>query len=44
MADALTDKKSIPWSYVANTAAYVAGFLVVTLSLALALFENRELN
>ena len=44
MADALTGKKSIPWSYVANTAAYVAGLLVVTLSLALALFEDRELN
>ena len=44
MADALADTKFIPWSYVANAAAYVAGFLIVTLSLALALFEDRELN
>ena len=44
MADALAGKKTIPWSYVANTAAYVAGWLIVTLSLALALFEDRELN
>ena len=44
MADALTDKKSVPWSYVADTAAYVAGYLIVSLSVSLALFENRELN
>lgn len=44
MADALADKKTIPWHYVVNTAAYVAGFLVLTLSLAMALFEDRELN
>lgn len=44
MADALGGKQFIPWSYVANTAAYVAGYLTVTLSLALALFEDRELN
>ena len=43
MADALADKKTIPWSYVANTAAYVAGHLIVALSVALALFEDREL-
>lgn len=44
MADALVEKKTIPWSYVAKTAGYVAGQLVVALSIGLALFEDRELN
>lgn len=44
MADALAYKKTIPWSYVVKTAAYVAGHLIVALAVALTLFEDRELN
>lgn len=44
MADALVEKKTIPWSYVVKTAGYVAGQLVIALSIGLALFEDRELN
>ena len=44
MADALVEKKTIPWSYVAKTAGYVAGQLVIALSIGLALFEDRELS
>lgn len=44
MADALVEKKTIPWSYVVKTAGYVAGQLVIALSIGLALFEDRELS
>ena len=44
MADALAEGKTIPWSYVVKTAAYVAGYLIIALSLALVLFEDRELS
>ncbi len=44
LADALEDKKSIPWSYVAGAAGYVAAYVGAALAVALALFEDRELN
>ena len=44
MADALADGKTIPWIYVAKTSAYAAGHLIVALSLALVMFEDRELS
>jgi ABC-type transport system involved in multi-copper enzyme maturation permease subunit len=44
LADALEDKKSIPWSYVGKAAAYMASCLVAALSAGLWLFEDRELS
>jgi len=44
LADALEDKKSIPWSYVARSAVYMASCLVAALSAGIWLFEDRELN
>jgi ABC-type transport system involved in multi-copper enzyme maturation permease subunit len=44
LADALEDKKSIPWSYVGKATAYVVAYVGAALSVALALFEDRELN
>ena len=45
LADALeTGKRGIPWSYVGQAFAYMAGYLGATLALALVLFEDRELN
>ena len=44
MADALVENKTIPWSYVATTAGYVAGQVVIALSIGVALLEDRELS
>jgi len=44
LADALENKKSIPWSYVGRSFAYVLGYLGAVLSVALAMFEDRELT
>lgn len=44
MADAMQGATTIPTSYVARAAAYMACYLVAALILALLLFENRELS
>jgi ABC-2 type transport system permease protein len=44
MADTLQDGKTIPGSYVARAAVYMACYLAAALMLALLLFENRELS
>ncbi len=44
LADALENKKSIPWSYVGQAFGYMAGYLGAMLALALLLFEDRELT
>lgn len=44
MADALEKGKTIPWNYVGKTFIYVAAYLGAALSLALILFEDRELS
>ena len=44
LADALEDKKSIPWSYVVKAAAYLVSYLAAALAAALISFEDRELN
>ena len=44
MADALEETNTIPWAYVTTASGYLAGYLVVALALALALFEDRELS
>lgn len=45
LADVLnTDKGLIPWAYVGKALAYAAAYAGAALSLALALFEDRELG
>lgn len=44
MADALADTTSIPWSYVARVGQYVLTSLILSLGLALLMFEDRELS
>ena len=44
MADALEKGKSIPWNYVGKAFIYVAAYLGAALSLALMVFEDRELS
>lgn len=44
LADALEDKKSIPWSYVAKSAVYMVSCLTAALAAGIWLFEDRELN
>jgi ABC-type transport system involved in multi-copper enzyme maturation permease subunit len=44
MADALEKGKTIPWNYVGKAFVYVAAYLGAALSLALMLFEDRELS
>ncbi|GDY22923.1 hypothetical protein LBMAG56_42700 [Verrucomicrobiota bacterium] len=44
LADALEPGKEIPWVYVAKAGAYLVAYLVAALSLALVLFEDRELK
>lgn len=44
LADALEDKKSIPWSYVGAAAGYLVAYLGVALGAAVLLFEDRELS
>jgi len=41
---ALEKGKTIPWNYVGKTFVYVAAYLGAALSLALMLFEDRELS
>lgn len=44
MADALEPEKQIPWLYVSKAAGYMLAYLGAVLSVALLLFEERELN
>ena len=44
LADALEEKKFIPWSYVGRAALYLASYVAASLSAALLMFEDRELN
>ena len=44
LADALEEKKSIPWAYVAKAGAYMLAYLGAALGAALLLFDDRELN
>ena len=44
LADALENEKKIPWPYVGQAFGYVLGYLGATLSVALILFEDRELT
>ena len=43
LADALTDGRTIPWSYVGKAFGYVVGYVGALLCLAMLAFENREL-
>ena len=44
LSDALEKGRTIPWSYVGKAMAYVVGYLGAALSLAMLLFEDRELS
>jgi hypothetical protein len=44
LADALEDKKSIPWSYVAKAAVYMFTCISAALAAGVWLFEDRELS
>jgi ABC-2 type transport system permease protein len=44
MSDALEGDKVIPWAYVGRAFEYALGYLAMTLALAVALFQDRELN
>ena len=44
LADALEDKKSIPWIYVGQAGTYLMVYLTAALSIAALLFEDRELT
>ncbi len=44
MADALEGKKNIPWDYVIRAAGYLLAYVSASLSVALLLFEDRELS
>jgi hypothetical protein len=44
MVDALSDFKSIPWSYVASASAYSVLYAAAALVLGMALFETREVG
>jgi hypothetical protein len=44
LADALENKRNIPWRYVATSFGYVAAYLGVVLAAALLLFQDRELT
>lgn len=44
MADALENHKTIPWSYVFKGMGYLLAYLAALLSMALLLFEDRELS
>jgi len=44
LADALEDKKSIPWTYVARAALYMMSCIAAALSAGVWLFEDRELS
>lgn len=44
LADALENKKTIPWRYVGQAFGYVVAYLAASLAVALVLFEDRELS
>ena len=44
LADALENKKTIPWRYVGQAFGYVVAYLGASLAIALVLFEDRELS
>ena len=45
LADALdAGKSTLHWGYVAKAFAYVVGYVGAALAIAIALFEDRELN
>jgi hypothetical protein len=44
LADALEDKKTIPWRHVVEAAGYMGAYVVAAMASALLLFEDRELN
>jgi ABC-type transport system involved in multi-copper enzyme maturation permease subunit len=44
MSDALEGKKDIPWDYVGRAAGYLVAYVSAALSIALLLFEDRELS
>ena len=44
MADALEEGKRIPWRYVGTAFGYVVAYAGAALTLALCLFEDRELS
>jgi ABC-type transport system involved in multi-copper enzyme maturation permease subunit len=44
LADALEDKKSIPWSYVAKASVYMFSCIAAALAAGVWLFEDRELS
>jgi ABC-type transport system involved in multi-copper enzyme maturation permease subunit len=44
LADALESQKRIPWTYVGQAFGYVVAYLGAALSVALLLFEDRELS
>lgn len=44
LADALENKKTIPWSYVGQALGYMIGYLGAALAVALLLFQDRELT
>lgn len=44
MADALAEGKSIPWVYLFQSLYYVAGSLIISLGLAIWMFDDRELS
>ena len=44
LADALENDKTVPWSYVGRSFAYVAFYLSALMALAVISFESRELN
>ena len=44
IADALYGERTVPWSYVTNAFGYAVAYLVFALSLAMAMFEDRELS
>ena len=44
LADALENKKTIPWRYVGQAFGYVVAYLGASLAVALMLFEDRELS
>ena len=44
LADALEDKKTIPWSYVAKSSLYMLSCMAAALAAGVWMFEDRELN
>ena len=44
LAQALEDKGVIPWGYVLRASGYAASVIIASLSVALVLFEDRELG